>query len=296
MRQTVDLNDHMNKNVTHGNPADFPIEMTPAMYRNPKTGEISTYDRRKVVVRSDTGSAISVVSDQYTLVSHMTVIDTIEQAIAGLSVGPVPRGVYMEAGGARMRAIYKFPSLQRAIKVDALDRRHDELCPLIKISNTYDGSGIVSIEIGAFSFVCTNFSVGGSGVFAGGFMSMHVGEVALDEAARRLQLFLSRFDKIMDLFGHWSTVRALPEHHEAALAKLPKRYSDMLIAKRAPSSTVYDNYNVATRLFTHELGSARRALELLGNLNRGFQGIDAWMPKGETIEAEVIEPDAVLVG
>jgi hypothetical protein len=54
---------------------------------------------------------------------------------------------------------------------------------------------------------------------------------------------------------------------------------------------VFDVYNQATDFCTHQLRSSRRALELLAEVNRGFQGVSEWMPKGEVIDAE-----GVLVG
>src|SRR6266699_295159 len=76
-----------------------------------------------------------IVSDRYSLVPHTSVLEVIEAAFEGLDVGPVPRGIYMSGGGAKMRAIYKFPALERTMNINALDRKEDRLCPLIKVTN-----------------------------------------------------------------------------------------------------------------------------------------------------------------
>jgi hypothetical protein len=60
---------------------------------------------------------------------------------------------------------------------------------------------------------------------------------------------------------------------------------------RSDRSSVFDIYNDATDFCTHQLRSANRAMELLAEVNRGFQGIQEWMPECDAIEAE-----AVLVG
>jgi hypothetical protein len=284
----IDLNSHINQTKIQGSPADFPLTFTEAFYKNPVTGEVIELPSRQIVARADTGRALSVVSDRYALVSHTAVLETIEQAFDGLDVGPVPRGIYMSAGGAKMRAIYKFPALERSLKVNALDRSYDRLCPLIKVTNSLDGSSKISIEIGAFSFVCTNFAVGGSGIFAGGFLAVHAGVIKIEAAGDQLRQFITRFDRICDLLTFWSDIPARAEQHEQALETLPVRYQKFLLEKRASNSSVFDVYNQATDFCTHQLRSANRALHLLAEVNRGFQGIEEWMPQGEVLEAEAM--------
>jgi hypothetical protein len=284
----IDLNSHINQTKIVGSPADFPLTFTEAYYRNPVTGEVAALPNRQIVARADNGHALSVVSDRYALVPHTAVLETIEQAFEGLDVGPVPRGIYMSAGGAKMRALYKFPALERSLKVNALDRRYDRLCPLIKVTNSLDGSSKISIEIGAFSFVCTNFAVGGSGVFAGGFLAVHAGVIRIEAAGDQLRNFLTRFDRVLDLLAFWSEVPANVSQHEAALEGMPERYRNRLLTLRSSDCSVFDVYNQATDFCTHQLRSANRALHLLAEVNRGFQGIEEWMPQGEVIEAEAV--------
>src|SRR5262249_36413943 len=106
-RQPVDLNSHLNANVTRGNPANFPVTLRPVFHDGPDGR--SLIPARRAIVREDTGQAIAVVSDRYTLVPHVQILDLIERAIQPLDVGPVPRGIYVDHRGARMRAIFKFP-------------------------------------------------------------------------------------------------------------------------------------------------------------------------------------------
>src|SRR5439155_22516684 len=161
MRRHVDLNSHLNATVVDGNPADFPISLQPVYYDRQEGRR--PIPARRAIVREDTGEAIAVVSNRYTLVPHIRILDLIEQAIGPLDVGPVPRGIYVDRQGARMRAIFKFPALASPV----LGR--DEICPCLQVRNTYDGSARIAVHIGAFRFVCTNLAVGGGGVFAGGF-------------------------------------------------------------------------------------------------------------------------------
>ena len=138
-----------------------------------------------------------------------------------------------------MRAIYKFPALERTLSVNALDRKEDRLCPLIKVTNSLDGTSKISFEVGAFSFVCTNFAVGGSGFFAGGFMAVHAGTIKIEAAGDQLRNFLNRFDRILDLFAYWSGIPVGAEHHKQALQYVPPRYSERLLAKRPKTAATW---------------------------------------------------------
>lgn len=288
---TVDLNVHVNHTQIVGSPADFPIGFTEALYANPSAGGlVQRVPSRQVVIRKDTGAALSVVSDRYALVPHTQVLETIEKAFDGLDVGPVPRGIYMSGNGAKMRAIYKFPALERQLRVNALDRTHDLLCPVIKVTNSLDGSSKISIEIGAFSFVCTNFAVGGSGVFAGGFLAVHAGAIKIEAAGAQLSQFLAKFDRILDLLARWSQLSVTEAQHKEALKHMPQLYAKRLLDLRSSRSSVFDVYNDATDFCTHQLRSANRSLHLLAEVNRGFQAIPEWM------SGDVIEAEPVLVG
>ena len=193
---TVDLNDYLNRGVAVGNPADFRVGRKPIFIDN--SLGITTIPNRVALVRTDTGMPISIVSDRYTVVEHQTILDGVSKAIKGLDVGEAPSGVYVDRRGARMRALFKFPALARDIVkpmgMTCPDPSYrDKLCPVIKIENTYDGTSRVSIHVGAFRFVCTNLAVGGGGVFAGGFMSIHVGDIQIDGVMKQLSEYLYQF-------------------------------------------------------------------------------------------------------
>ena len=209
---------------------------------------------------------MAVVSDRYTLVPHQRILDSVEEAIKPLDVGHVPRGIYVDREGARMRAIFKFPALAQPVL------EGDEICPCLKIQNTYDGTARIAIHIGAFRFVCTNLAVGGGGVFAGGFMSIHAGEIPLDEVAEQVSTYLGDFAKIVAMYRSWSEQWLEPGSLGKALEGIPqwhaKRIAEAFL-KHKPS--VYEAYNTATYYATHETCSYRTAFELLERINRGFQ-------------------------
>lgn len=56
--------------------------------------------------------------------------------------------------------------------------------------------GVYLDRSGAFRFVWTNPAVGGAGVFAGGFVSLHRGELPVEQVAEQLNEYLSEFEDI----------------------------------------------------------------------------------------------------
>jgi hypothetical protein len=264
-RRVVDLNSHLNANVTRGNPAEFSVTLQPVFHEG--AGGQQAIQSRRAVVREDTGQAIAVVSDRYTLVPHSRILEVVERAIAPLDVGPVPRGIYVDRQGARMRAIFKFPSLARPIV------GQDEVCPCLQVRNTYDGSARIALHIGAFRFVCTNLAVGGGGAFAGGFVSVHAGEIPIEMMADRLADYLGRFDQIVLLYQQWAAQRPsrrdLEDVLEHALAGHFDTLRDAVLS--APPPTVFDAYNRLTHHATHGMRTARTAFDMLERVNASFQ-------------------------
>jgi Domain of unknown function (DUF932) len=264
VRRTVDLAEHLNETIVRGNPADFPVTTKPVYY-----GKDDAYEpipHRLAIVRADTGQTLSVVSDRYTLIPHQHVLDVVEQAVRPLDLGPVPRGIYVDRQGARMRALFKFPALAQPV----LDG--DDICPCLKIQNTYDGTSRIAIHIGAFRFVCTNLAVGGGGVFAGGFMSIHAGEIPLEKFTEQASKYLGGFDQIVETYrlwaGEWLGAGAL----DSILEGIPswhRKQIRQVFATHKP--TAYEVYNAATFYATHKTRSYRIAFDLLERINCGFQ-------------------------
>ena len=145
--------------------------------------------------------------------------------------------------------------------------------PCLKIENTYDGTSRVAIHIGAFRFVCTNLAVGGGGVFAGGFLSIHAGEVPIEKVVDQLSSYLTGFEAIVELYRAWSNLPFVLDSVNQTFASLPRRHADMIrqAIEESQDRSVYGAYNAATRYATHEMRSHRTAFDLLERINHGFQ-------------------------
>lgn len=263
-RPAIDLSAHINENVECGD-ATFPVSLVPVLHR--RDGEPTEIPHRRAVVRTDTGEALAVVSERYRLVRHDRILDVVAKALGPLDVGPAPRGIYVDRNGARMRALYKFPAMAEPIT------HHDTICPCLKIQNTYDGTSRIALHIGAFRFVCTNLAVGGGGVFAGGFMSVHVGEIPLDAVAAQLTSYLAAFHEIVALYRSWIDQALDFGRLIQVTSALPRRASESILEEvgRRRARSVFEAYNVATDYATHRMRSASGAFDLLARVNRGFQ-------------------------
>ena len=264
MRPVVDLSAHINQSVNSGHPADFPVVLR-SVFHGEDDSDVASVPNRVAIVREDTGDVLSVVSDRYSFISHQQILDTTDRAIASLDVGPVPRGIYVDRKGARMRALFKFPGLEQSV------RGTDTICPCLKIQNTYDGTSRITVHIGAFRFVCTNLAVGGGGVFAGGFMAVHAGEIPLDRVAEQLTRYLGSFDQVVELYAAWSELNAPEESLSEILERLPARPAKLVRSRLRHVGSVYRAYNVATHVATHTMRSVNGAFELLGAINQEFQ-------------------------
>lgn len=265
-RHPVNLAHHLNHTLVQGHPTDFPVSLVPVHCG--VDGTRRAIPHRLAVVREDTGTPLAVVSDRYTLVQHQTILDAVDAALQPLDVGPVPRGVYVDHGGARLRAVYKFPALAQSIA------QGDEICPCLQVRNTYDGTSRIGLHIGAFRFVCTNLAVGGGGVFAGGFMAVHAGQIPIDAVTEELTTYLRGFDAIAALYRRWQTEAlqsaVLRQVFDDDLDSRPEGLRDAWAD--AKPATVYAAYNAATDYATHRMRSATAAFNLLGRINQVFQG------------------------
>jgi hypothetical protein len=150
----------------------------------------------------------------------------------------------------------------------------DALCDVSFATHSmYDATARISVQIGAFRFVCTNLAVGGGGVFAGGFMSVHAGEIPIAAVAEQLTTYLGRFDRTMTLYRAWAERRPAPGSLWWIFDKSLKQQPERLRATLADADpqTVYDAYNLATHYATHQMRSYRTAFALLERINDGFQ-------------------------
>jgi len=263
MRQVVDLNQPLRETALVGQAPDVELRRLYLDGGQDVPGS-------RAVVRVDTGEALAVVSDQYRLVKHNELLALIDGVIdkVGGSTSKVPRGVYFEKGGAKLRALYKFPHLTQTLEGT------DTLCPLVSVANSYDGTTRVAVGIGAFRFVCTNLAIGGGGAFASGFRSLHKGEISFERVKEDLESYLNQFDHIIKLYRKFLAFPWNQPRYEQVVEPLRKelgeRHATHVLGADGKAN-VFDAYNTLTRYATHDTRSVATAFRLLDWVNRKFQ-------------------------
>jgi hypothetical protein len=269
----ISLTQNMETGSLVGSKAAFPVALRDVQYVTPE-GNTVAVPKRKAVVNLDSGEALSVVSDRYELVTHAEVLGAVERTLQRIGLGDTPRGIHVDKGGARFRALYKIESR----KFDIGNGKRDELCPMIRITNSYAADSRVVMELGAFRFVCTNALVGGGGVFAAGFRAIHAGEINADATAEQMGDIIERFPELSETFRAWRDMAWSPrladevvENLEGA-AKVHKSEITKGWASRAIGN-VWKAYNVATEYATHRTRTAGVAYDLLRRVNNAFTEI-----------------------
>jgi hypothetical protein len=265
---TVDLNDHLNRNRLSG-------QAPPVILSDIRLDEGKPVPFARAVVNADTGEPISLVGRDYRLVTHNHLLETVESAINRLVLreSDVSRGIFFTKRGAKMRALFKFPRIQRNVT------GNDTICPVVRITNSYDTTTRITIEIGAFRFVCTNFAIGGAGTFHAGFNAIHQGDIDIARIQIQIESFLDRFDQLVDTYRHWLDtpwlsvdVASLTDH----LAPLGRGHLDRIPALTAPETIPnrFRAYNDFTFYGTHCLRTANAAFRFLDTVNHGFQQLE----------------------
>lgn len=260
--------------------AAFPVALRDVQYVS-DDGISVPIPSRKAVVNLATNRALAVVSDRYTLVNHSEVLGSIERMLKRLNLEKAPRRVHLEGGGRKVHALFKLEDRE----FDIGRREKDILCPMIRIINSYAADSRIIMELGAFRFVCTNLSVGGGGVFASGFRSIHAGEIDTQDTARKMGETIEQFPAMVETFRAWQDVSWTAKRSGGilkALSGVPKRHLDVIAKRwklgddegRGKAPNVWRAYNIATRYATHESRTAKVAFGLLRRVNDAFTNID----------------------
>tara|TARA_R100000734_G_C3316046_1_gene108353 strand:+ start:49 stop:831 length:783 start_codon:yes stop_codon:yes gene_type:complete len=228
----------------------FPVEEVP-IFKDVVTHYLGTHDKNgrsgyKFIVRKDTRQILSVMTDDYKLVTNKQIIDAAVPTLK--KFGAEVREAVSLANG--QRTVYKWIMPKEFIKIDS----KDVMNPEIIIKNSYDGSLQIHILAGAFRLVCSN------GMIIGKTISNHnykhnVGNTRLDNLEEVISKVIaktkaegSKLPKLKDT--------KLNELHIIDLIKLfPSTMSEFLtqylIANKP--KTYWDLYNVATYILTHRM-------------------------------------------
>jgi hypothetical protein len=261
MRRTFDVNNHLNHTHLVGSAPDVSLS-------NITLADGKEIEFARAVIRTDTNEPLSIVSDQYTLVPHNRILTTVDTAIQdlGFSDMEVPRGIFFSKRGAGMNALYKFPSITERVA-------GNDICPLVKIGNSYDRTTRVTIEIGAFRFVCTNLAIGGFGASYIGFRAIHEGDIKVEDVGSSIKEYLGKFNRIADMYRSWVDTGYTTSDYEQ-LNKGILQHQNIIPKPHQDAKTRFDAYNHLTKFGSHELRSANASLNFLKQVNESFVNLN----------------------
>jgi hypothetical protein len=266
VRSTIDLASYITRSVPE-NLACFPIELHPMYFRG-STG-LQEVPERLAIVRTDTDRALAVVPGRCNFVTHQALLSAFHAAVHRLDAGPIQRAIYVDRAGARMRALTTLPGLAESV------RERDMVCPCLMVENTYGRCGRILMHIGALRVSCGNLAVRGGGLFAGGFMRIPVGEIPADQLAQQFERCLDLFWRIVRAYRMWVARPLDRQGMHLVLKGLPPAFKTRIwqCINKEEACTLFDAYQAALHVGTHEMDSLRRAFDLIEHINAGMQRV-----------------------
>ena len=236
----------------------FPVKEVPAI-GVPKEANTKEIDDTgyKFIVREDTGTVLSCMTNKYQLITNNEVYDTVSPILKEYEAVPVETRVFSE--GARTTWKWKFPD----IEVNIGDG--DLVNPEMTIRNSYDGTYEASAIAGAFRIVCSNgliigYMLGKSGLrHIMGMDKSKFYKLVEDTIKKTKIVFNDEFPKI-------ANTKVKQRHIENVVKLFPtgeimEALVTNLIGK--PPKTYWDLLNSATWVATHAMNRNNEATHKL---------------------------------
>jgi len=249
----------------------FPVELQPIFLAN--GNEITN---RKAVVRTDTMKSLGIVSNDYGLVKHESVIDSFREA--GKEYG-VQEKISLVKDGAYLLYQMTFPKVEMEV------RKGDLIKMQMIAKNSYNGNNSLTVIFGAFRLVCSNGMILGEKFLQ--FSYRHIGSVGGINNADTIDGYRQAYTNYIRLFGERMpqiTAMARQEiRSDDGLFKKEHAYLPKYLLQEAKTSyetgqdrTVWGYYNALTFAISHKLRKPSPDLQV-------YYGIEAWKAAEKTI-------------
>jgi len=163
----------------------FPVELQPIYLADGKQ-----VAKRKAVVRTDTMQSLGLVSDDYTLVPHSSVVDSLREAGKKYDI---EEKFALTHDGANMFYQMQFPRVQVEIG------KGDLVQMTLTAKNSYNGMNSLQIIFGALRLVCLNGMVVGTEFLQ--FTYKHVGTMGGFIDGELVEKYQVAYSNYIKLFG-----------------------------------------------------------------------------------------------
>jgi hypothetical protein len=247
---------------------DFPVELQPVFLSN--GDEIKN---RKAVVRTDTMNTLGIVSNDYGLVLHKTVIDSFREAGKDYNVS---EKISLRGDGAYLFYQMTFPSVEMEIK------KGDIVRMMMIAKNSYNAMNSLQVIFGAFRLVCANGMIIGTRFLS--FNFRHVGNVGGLNSMFMVEEYKQAYKNYVSMFGE-----RMPQIQEMARSEIDFNYLDAeglfqpeqvklpqylldeakLSFRTGNDNTVWGYYNSLTYAITHKMKTSNPQLAI-------NYGVEAW--------------------
>lgn len=173
------------------NTYDFPVALKP-VYLGNEQGNYDQIPNKQAVVRTDTMDTLGIVSTEYGLVKHSSVVDSFREAGKKYHVS---EKVGLTNNGAQLFYQMTFPKVETEVS------KGDIIRMMMIVKNSYNSMNSLQVVFGAFRLVCTNGLIIGTKFIS--FHYKHIGNVggfSEENLSETLQL-KDKFESYIDVFG-----------------------------------------------------------------------------------------------
>uniref|UniRef100_A0A6M3MED0 DUF932 domain-containing protein n=1 Tax=viral metagenome TaxID=1070528 RepID=A0A6M3MED0_9ZZZZ len=219
----------------------------------------------KAIVNPESKEIYAIASNQYKIVKHEEILETVEHAIAeNPEYGNYESSVWLSDNGAKMHANLRFSD----IKFPVSKSKGDLVNPTIDIFNSYDGSWSLKVVFGAFRLVCSNgLTVGETFMmykrkhFSEGIDQERIKQMlmgSLEQFSFQTELWKSWADRITTSQEYENVMEALPisEKDREAIGEEVEVSSDIRMdAIKTKTLTFWLFYNILCQYLTHKVTS-----------------------------------------
>jgi hypothetical protein len=204
--------------------------------------------KRKVIVREDTGTPLSIVSDKYHVIKHADMVNAFEAALAELpSFRDYTVTTNLPYDGGQMFRKYTFNQINLEPKVGDVVKMTAELM------NSYDGKTKGGYKVGGHRLACLNGQVV-PGTFQE-ILTKHFANFKIERIVEGLKTALPLFEDTVRQWTTWNDVVMNVGHITAMLEKtaIPEKTRKKMVEKFATEDqTKFGAFQAMTWVITHE--------------------------------------------
>lgn len=211
---------------------------------------------KKAIVRTDTNEVLGIVSNQYRLVRHEEVLNSVNRVFDDLSLKESKK--YFCARGAIMFSrFFGNGKYSKEVKVGDIVRFG------IEVFNSYNGRLPVGLILIGERLKCSNGMIVPETITS--FVIKHYNSLSLDDVRNKASEILNKLNTIVSYYRKWSEIKVDKNRVQTFFnSTFGSKYKVKLFEKyqvEKEGDTIWDLYNFFTRWITHEFKVRKNNIE-----------------------------------